>query len=226
MLMCSSKLYGNADRLRSAVRASHRGVEIRALNAPLDLANALQIIAHRRLIPRAQLQLQRTCFGRDLVQNAAILLGPQRAIRRRSALPEHPLEGLARIDLHRHRRGVRAPRKRVHVNAAVVAIAGAQQRRVIFGRQFNRRQRRVLPDMLRRNLVRRDPRVRVHALGRLRPHSAQPSGRTQRMHRRAVGRAITQSAHDIQAIPERLQRLQYSAKTRTRRPPPRASTGP
>ncbi len=202
------------------------GVEIRALDAALDFAHAVQIIAHRGLIARAQLQLQRAGLGGDLVQNAAVLLGAQGPFRRRSALPEHSLEGLARIDLHRHRRGVRAPRQRVHVDAAVVAIAGAQQRRMILGGQLDGRQRRVLPDVLRRNLIGRDARVSIHALRRLGPHAAQPGGRAQRMHRRAVRRAIAQSAHHVHAIPERLQRLQNRREFERRTLPPAASIDP
>ena len=44
---------------------------------------------------------------------------------RGAARPEHPLEYFARVDLHGQRRGVRPPGKRVHVNAAVIAVACA-----------------------------------------------------------------------------------------------------
>ena len=86
-----------------------------------------------------------------------------------AALAEHPLEHLARVDLHRQRRRRRPPRQRVHVDAAVVAVARADQARVVLGGELHRRQRRVLADGLRRQSGRRSRRRR-------RPRPAWPSG--------------------------------------------------
>jgi hypothetical protein len=88
-----------------------------------------------------------------------------------------PLEHLARIDLHRLRRRGRAPRQRVHVDAAVVDVARADEARVILGGELHRRQRRVLTDGLRGNLVGRDAGKGVDALRGLRAHAAQPRRR-------------------------------------------------
>ena len=73
------------------------------------------------------------------------------ARRRRTCVEDH-----ARIDFHRQRRGRRPPRNRVHVGATEADVAGADQPAVVFGRQFERRQRRVLADLLRRDLIDRD----------------------------------------------------------------------
>ena len=70
--------------------------------------------------------------------------------RRRSAVAEQAIEDLARIDFHRQRRGGRAPGNRVGVGAAEADVAGADQAGHVFGREFERRQRRVLADFLRR----------------------------------------------------------------------------
>ena len=127
-----------------------------ALDAPLDLAHVLEILRHRLAIRRAELQLQaRPLRLRDRVEDAAVLLDARQPLGRAAALAEHPLEHLARIDLHRHRRRRRAPRQRVHVDAAVVAVAGADQARVILGRELHRRQQRVLTDLPARRSGRR-----------------------------------------------------------------------
>ena len=109
---------------------------------------------------------------------------------RAAALAEHPLEHLARIDLHRQRRRRRAPRERVHVDAAVVAVAGADQAGVILGRELQRRQRRVLADRCAAIWSAVTPAKASDALRRLRTHAAQPRRRAQRVDGRGVGRAM------------------------------------
>ena len=133
-------------------------------DAPFDLTNAVEILVDRRAIVRAKRPLQVGRLLRDRVENAAVLprsRGPRGGA---ASLTEHPLEDLARIDLHRQRRRRRPPRKRIHVDAAVIAIAGADQPRMILGGELHRRQHRVLADLLRGNLVRRDSGIRVNAL--------------------------------------------------------------
>ena len=133
---------------------------------------------------------------------------PRLALRRAAALAEHPLEHLPRVDLHRHRRRRRPPRQRVHVDAAVVAVARSDEARLIFGRDFNRRERGVLADRHRRDLIRRDAGIRVHALRRLRPHPAQPRRRAQRVDRGRVGGAMAEARDDVHVVAERLERLE------------------
>ena len=124
---------------------------------------------------------------------------PRHPFRRRAAGAEQALEHFARIDLHGQRRGVRSPRQRVHVDAAVIAIARAEQAGVIFGRQFERRQYRFLAEMLRGDLIRGHTGVSVHALRRLRTHAAQPGSRTERVNSRRIGRPVPESTDDVHA---------------------------
>ena len=159
------ELEWDADRRRRQLERRVSCCRSAICDAPLDLAHALEVVVHARAILRAEAPLQAGDLLRDGVEDAAIFLGARRPLRRGAALAEHPLEHLPRIDLHRHGRGRRPPRQRVHVDAAVVAVARADQARLIFGRQLDRRQQRLLADSLRRNLVRRDPRVSVERPG-------------------------------------------------------------
>ncbi len=122
------------------------------------------------------------------------------------ALAEHPLENLARIDLHRHRRRRRAPRQRVHVDTAVVAIAGADQPGVVFRGELHRRQQRVLADDAGCDLIGRDTGVRIDALRWLRPNAREPRRGGKRVHRSRIGGAVVQAAHDAQPVAVRLER--------------------
>ena len=81
-----------------------------------------------------------------------------------AAAAEHPLEHHARIDLHRQRRRRRLPVERVHVGAAVAGIAGADESGEVFGRHLERRERRVLADLPRDDLI--DRRRRRGSRGR------------------------------------------------------------
>ncbi len=127
---------------------------------------------------------------------------------RAAALAEHPLEHFPRVDLHRHRRRRRAPRQRVHVDAAVVAIARADQAGVILGGELHRREHRVLTDLLCGNLVGGHAGERVNTLSRLRPHTTEPRRGAERVDGGRICCAMAKSAHDVQAIAERLERLE------------------
>ena len=123
----------------------------------------------------------------------------------RIALPEEPLEQLARIGLHRQRRRRRAERDGGAVAAAVGAIAGAVPA-TPFGRHLERRQRRVLPDVRGGQLIDRDAAVRL--LARFRRHATEPGARVERMHRRGDGRLVLEPADDRQLLLERLEGLE------------------
>ena len=72
------------------------------------------------------------------------------------AAAEHPLEQDARVDLHRQRRRRRLPAQRVGVRAAVAGRARAEQRGEVLGGHLERRERRVLADLLGDDLIDRD----------------------------------------------------------------------
>src|SRR5690606_40961861 len=73
-------------------------------------------------------------------------------------------------------------------------------------RQLDGRQRRLLTDVARGDLIDRDAAVRRMALsGR---HTAEPRGRRDRVHGRALGRLVAEPAHDREVLPERLERLE------------------
>ena len=79
---------------------------------------------------------------------------------------------------------------------------------MIFRRELHRRQRVVLTDGLRRDLVGGDAGKRVHTLRRLRAHAAQPGRRAQRVDRRRVGRAMAEAADDVHVVAEGFERLE------------------
>ena len=92
-----------------------------------------------------------------MIEQRHILLGQARPLGRVVALAEQAGEQLARIGFHRQRRRRRAERNRSRVGAAVVAVAEAAAA-AVFGRDFERRQRRILADVLRGDLIRRGSR--------------------------------------------------------------------
>ena len=155
----------------------------------------------------------------NAIQNAAVFLSSRHAVGGAAALSEHALENLARIDLHGQRRGVRPPRNRVHVDAAVVAIAGTDQTGVIFGCRV-RWKAAACPgrSSAAAILIGRDTRVGIGTLSRFRTNAAEPRGRAQRMHRRGVGSLMSQTADDVHAIAERFERLEESERIRSPAP--------
>ena len=104
------------------------------------------------------------------------------------------------------RRGGRAERNGSRIGAAVIAIAEAAAA-VVVGRDFERRQRRILANVLRGDLVGRGAGVRFLADGRV--NAGEPGAGRKRMHR-AHGRLIVEVAehrgHRLVLV-ERLQDL-------------------
>ena len=107
------------------------------------------------------------------IENAALLFDALEALFGVGAVAEQAIEDHARIDLHRQRSGRRAPRNRVHVGAAEADVAGSHQPAEIFGGEFERRQRRFLADLLRRDLIDGDARLNIGAVGALGMHAVQ-----------------------------------------------------
>src|SRR5690606_4618236 len=120
-------------------------------------------------------------------------------------LPEQPLKQLARIELHRQRRGRRAERDRRAIAAAVVAVARAAADRLL-ARDLERRERRFLADMLRGKLIGRDAAVRVVTYTRR--DTAEPCAGRDRVGR-AAGMAVLEPADDGELALERGERLEH-----------------
>ena len=172
----------------------------RLLNPAFDFANAVQIVIHRGPVARAEflLQIGRLLHERSrMLRSCCLRVDALGGIR---ALSEHPLENFSRIDFHRKRRRGRPPGKRVHVNAAVVAVACADQSGMIFGSEFHRGKQRVLADVLRGDLIGRDARIGVGTLRRFRPNAAEPRCGTQRMHCRRIRGLMSQTADDVHVL--------------------------
>src|SRR5204863_8177749 len=119
-----------------------------------------------------QLLLERAGFAQYRVQQAERLLAARPALAQVVAVAEQPFEDHLWIVLHRQRRRVALPRNRVAVGAAQ-AVAAADAR--TFDRELERRQRRVLTQLLRDDLVDRDAQVRLRT--RLRFGAAQEGRR-------------------------------------------------
>ena len=153
------------------------------LHAPLDLADAFEVVAELGAIRRVQRALQIGRLLRDQVENAGVLLRDGLALLRGIALTEEPLEQLARIGFHRQRRRRRPERNRAAEAAPVVAVAGTTSASSLRC-DLERRERRVLADVRRRNLIDGDAAVRV--LSHTRRHAAQPRAGIQRMHGGAI----------------------------------------
>ena len=218
------------ERLRNPHRLRHhrqlpRALPLRRLDPPLHVPHRLQILRQLPVVARPQRPLQRRHFRRHEIQNRPVLLEPRRPRRRVRAVarPEQPLEHRPRVVLHRQRRRRRPPRNRVRIRAAIPRVARPQHFHRV-QRQLQRRQLRLLPQVLRHELVQRHPRPDVRPFRLFRPHARQPRRRRPRMvpnpfARRRHRRLIRQPAQHQRLRPERLQRLQDQRKLE-RRPVP------
>jgi hypothetical protein len=151
------------------------------LNATLDLAHVLQVVVQADTIRSADLCLQRACFLKDRVEDAAIFASACLPLCRTSGATEHAFERRAGIDLHRQALRFRCPCNRVHVRAAIAGNASADITGKVFGRKFERRERRVLSDVLRENLIDTDAHANVFRFRLLCQSAGEPARRTHRM---------------------------------------------
>ena len=136
----------------------------------------------------------------------------------RAGAAEHPLEGHARVDLHRQRRGFAGPGDRVHVGAAVARHAAADVAGEVLGGELERRERRVLADLLRQHLVDGDAEPDVLGLGLLGHHAAQPARRADRVIGGGQPAGARQVADHVHLRAERLERRE-DRRDLQRRPP-------
>src|SRR5262249_52497601 len=160
------------------------------LDPAFDLANRVQVFGHTVAIVGPKISLEAMYLIVDLVEDAALLLDASEPLFRCRTVAEHAVENNSRIDLHRHRRGRRSPRNRVHIRAAETHVAGTDKAAVILDREFERRQQRLLPDLLSSNLVDGYSSANVSAVRSLGVHTIQEHGRTSRMVAAIVARSL------------------------------------
>ena len=134
-----------------------------------------QILVDPGAIVRSELPLQ----ARDVIAHPIEQTGPspQRgaAVGGAAAFAEQALEDDARVGFGRKRRRRRRPREVVLVDARVAVVALAHRLEQIH-RQLQRRQQRLLADLLRGDLVDRRAQVVVGAFGPFRLGRAQERG--------------------------------------------------
>ena len=160
----------------------------------------------RRLVARPEAALEIAEVLGHRVEDAGVLPGTRHSLRVRAGTAEQALEHDARVDLHRHRRGLRRPRDGVHVGAGVARAAAADVAVEVLGRHLDRRERRVAADLLARSPDRPSAQAEVLPLGLLGDGAAQPRGRRGGV--AVVDARAIQVADDDQVLLERLERLQ------------------
>ncbi len=170
---CSSKRFGDADR---GIERSLALMAFGALDAALDFAHVVEIVAETGAVAGAEAAREVGGFGGDRIENAAFLRDECGALAHRAGLAEDAFESDARIGLHGQRRGGRAPGDRIHVGAAEAGRAAADIAGEIFGRELHGRQRRVLTDLLRDDLIDGGIGENVLTLGALGPYAGEEAG--------------------------------------------------
>src|SRR5262249_47810580 len=119
----------------------------------LDFADILQVVADTCTIPRAKSTLKTDSLFRNRIENTPLHLNPLQTFTRSACFAEEPLESETRIGFHREWGRRRAPRYRVHVSATEAGRTSADITGEVFGRELNRRQRRVQTDLRGNNLI-------------------------------------------------------------------------
>ena len=117
----------------------------------------------RRAVGGADLAVQAAELRADQVEDALVFGAALGALFRRGAHAEQLVEGQARIANHRQRRVLVRPADGVGVDARVTVGAAA---RLVdrFDAQLHRRNRRLLPELLRIQLIERDAGAHIRAL--------------------------------------------------------------
>ena len=134
---------------------------LRALNPPLDLPHVVEELAQADAVRRRQILLEPRNLIHHRIQDASRLLPAAAALGARAAVAEQFFEDEARVVLHRQRRGRGLPRDGVSVRAAERRLAREHR---FFDGQLERGKRRVLPDVLRRDLIDGGAEVRLRPL--------------------------------------------------------------
>ena len=212
--MCSEKESGTPRGASGSARAL--AVVVAAFHhpdAPLDLADIVQVAVHPLPVRVAELLADLGHIIQDPVEDAAPGRAALGALLGSAARPEQHLERDARVADHRQRLARRRPTDRVGVGAGVVvgAAAGLVQ---VLDAQLQRGHRRGLAELPRVELVQRGADEQVGTLGLLRVALGQehrggaevvPADlrRAERLGHPHIG-----VADDRQVVAERLQGLQ------------------
>ena len=176
----------SAGRDRHRRRARRPADRDRAADCPLASASACWMRrSTSRTVSRYWLTRARSAGPsvflqpRDLlghrIEQAGPLLQRRAAIRRAAAFAEQALEDDPRMRLGRQRRRRRRPGEVVLIDAGVAVVALADDRQQVH-RQFERRQLRLVADLLGGDLIDRRAEIVVGALGLLRLGGAQERG--------------------------------------------------
>ena len=156
------------------------GTVLDGLDSPFDLADRIDVFRQLGAVGRSEPPLQTGEVLEHRIENALVLARLGGAPRRGAAVAEQPLEHDARIVLGRQRRRRRGPRQRVQVGAAVAVLALPGQEIEIDG-ELERRQRRLLAEHRRGNLIGGDAVADVGAFGALGVHAGEPRARAARV---------------------------------------------
>ena len=177
------------------------------LDAPLDLADVVEIAVDADAVGGGQPSLQRDRLLANRIENAAVLALAREALLGRAAVAKELFEHRLRAVFHRQRHRRRAPGNRVEVGAAV---AGAAAQAGFFDAQLERRQRRVLADVLGGDLIHRH--ADTHGVF-LRTAAAEEDGRRARVLGAGVGAGgagvheVADHGHVIAILLERAESL-------------------
>ena len=156
------------------------GLRLDPLNPAFDLADRVEILADAAPVAGPEPPLEPRHVLADRVENAAVFLQACEALRGGAALAEQPFEDHARVVLHRQRGRRCAPRDGVGVDAAVAVVAVADDVAVL-ERDLQGRQRGVLTEPGRGDLVGGGAGADVRALGAPGVHAVQPHAAGPRM---------------------------------------------
>src|SRR5262249_46165628 len=151
----------------------------------------------------------------ERIEQAARLLLARRALGIIGSVTEQLLEDHLRIVLHWQRHAGSAPRDSVHVGASVTRSAA---QRDIFDRKLKRRDRRVLADLLRCQLIERDARMGFDALLGMRAAQKHCGGAyviRAGVALHASGLWVREVADDVQTLAEGLQGLEDFSELET-----------
>ncbi len=177
----------------------------------LELADVLRVEVQAVLIGRAELAAQTVHLAHDPVEDAAIGAQPLGPLLRRAAGAEELLEDRPRIADHRERLRRRRPADRVGVGAGV-AVRAAPGLVDVLDAELHRRDRRLVTEPLRVDLVERSADEKVGALRLLRMRLREEHRRraevvtTDLGGREGVRHPAIGVADDRQVLPERLER--------------------
>ena len=190
----------------------HPGREFDAL---LDLAHAREVLVELLLVAAIEIGVHRLRIGEHVIEDGVLLGLPAAQVGHallRGTVPEQALEHEARIVLGRQRLVVRAPGHVVFVGAGVARIAVTGLAHGVAA-QLQRRETRVVPDLVGHHLVDGDAGMDVGAGGLLDTHTREERGARARVVARAIGARV---CAEVVETADHLQMLVYLREGRQR----------